>query len=313
MINLHIKNYYSRKEIHQTWGLHGIIKIPNRDGDYVFIVTYGQSQGDHQFDEGITKEGVLSWQSQPRQNFKSKIIIDLINHNEITNNIYLFLRKEKKGKYEYLGRLKYLNHDNERENPVYFQWQLIDIDNIDKIKKNIDKPDLKNEVKLGNIKLISKLPKSKSLGITKENFRTIKKPDYGLKDSKNRKLGEIGEELVLKFEKNYLKSIGRNDLAKKIVHISKIEGDGAGYDIKSFNEKGETKFIEVKTTRGDINTDFYMSPREILFSKINKKKFFLYRIYNLDKKNNNGEFFVFSGDLDSSFNKTPTNFRLSKK
>ena len=42
----------------------------------------------------------------------------------------MFLRKEKKGKYEYLGRLKYLNHDNERENPVYFQWQLIDIDNI---------------------------------------------------------------------------------------------------------------------------------------------------------------------------------------
>ena len=116
MINLHIKNYYSRKEIHQifspdtiftpqagTWGLHGIIKIPNRDGDYVFIVTYGQSQGDHQFDEGITKEGVLSWQSQPRQNFKAEKLEELANSirkNGIIQPIAVRKSKRDIGKYE---------------------------------------------------------------------------------------------------------------------------------------------------------------------------------------------------------------------
>ena len=48
-----------------TWGLHGIVKIPDREGDFVFFVTFGQEQGDHAFDESITTEGEFSWQSQP--------------------------------------------------------------------------------------------------------------------------------------------------------------------------------------------------------------------------------------------------------
>ena len=71
---------YSREEVHDifdpdstlipqagTWGLHGIVKIPERPGDYVFFVTFGQKQSDHEFDEGITADGVLRWQSQPKQ------------------------------------------------------------------------------------------------------------------------------------------------------------------------------------------------------------------------------------------------------
>ena len=144
MKKLILKNNYSREDVHSifspdtqftpqagTWGLHGIIKIPSREDDFVFFVTYGQSQGDHDFDEGITEDGVLSWQSQPRQGFDNAVIQTLINHNETTNNIYLFLREEKKGDYQYLGRLKYLTHDNDREKPVYFQWQLLDLEGGD--------------------------------------------------------------------------------------------------------------------------------------------------------------------------------------
>jgi Domain of unknown function (DUF3883) len=43
----------------------------------------------------------------------------------------------------------------------------------------------------------------------------------------------------------------RADLAAKARHVSQIEGDGAGYDIESFEIDGTPKFIEVKTTRGD--------------------------------------------------------------
>jgi hypothetical protein len=58
---------YSRQEVHAifapdtpftpqsgSWGLHGIVAIPNRPGDFVFFVTLGQQQGDHVFDEGVT-------------------------------------------------------------------------------------------------------------------------------------------------------------------------------------------------------------------------------------------------------------------
>ena len=46
-----------------TWGLHGVVRIPHKQNDWVFFVTYGQSQSGHEFDEGITPDGVLTWQS----------------------------------------------------------------------------------------------------------------------------------------------------------------------------------------------------------------------------------------------------------
>ena len=78
---------YSREEVHDifspdsmftpqagTWGLQGIVSIPDRDGDYVFFMTFGQSQSRHRFDEYITTDGMLSWQSQPQQNMNSPSI-----------------------------------------------------------------------------------------------------------------------------------------------------------------------------------------------------------------------------------------------
>ena len=324
MKKLILKNNYSREDIHSifapetpftpgsgTWGNHGIIPIPDREDDFVFIVTYGQSQGGHDFDEGISNDGVLSWQSQPRHTLEDKWIKTFINHNDTTNNIYLFLREEKKGDYEYLGRLKYLTHDNDREKPVYFQWQLIDIDRDSYI--DIQHKDSNKEESIGTLERVDEMPDSKKVGISKDNLRTKKSPDYALKELNNRKLGLVGEELVLKYEKETLISLGKEDLAERIIHTSKVEGDGAGYDIKSFNEDGSVKYIEVKATRGNINTDFYMSPRELRFAELNKDSFCLYRVFDIQKRTNNGKFFVFNGDINNSFNKIPTGFRLSKK
>ena len=132
---------YTREEVHDilapetnftknsgTWGLHCIVRISNTD-DFVFFSTEGAQQGDHKFDESITKEGVLSWQSQPRHHLESKVIQTLIHHNELVNNIYFFWRKTKKDKYIYLGRLAYISHDPYKECPVYFKWQIIDWEN----------------------------------------------------------------------------------------------------------------------------------------------------------------------------------------
>jgi hypothetical protein len=69
-------------------------------------------------------------------------------------------------------------------------------------------------------------------------------------------LGLAGEEAVLQTERTALIAGGRPGLTKLISHVSKIEGDGAGYDIKSFTLEGEDKFIEVKTTRGDMEPSF---------------------------------------------------------
>jgi hypothetical protein len=87
MHNLVVWNDYTRAEVHAifspestftpqagTWGLQGMIRVPARVGDWVFFVTFGQEQGDHVFDESITEDGVLSWQSQPAQRLTDSVI-----------------------------------------------------------------------------------------------------------------------------------------------------------------------------------------------------------------------------------------------
>ena len=89
-------------------------------------------------------------------------------------------------------------------------------------------------------------------------------------------LGDLGENLVLEYERKRLHDVGLIDLANKVKHVSAEEGDGAGYDILSFEENGEKKFIEVKTTRGSVRSDFYISANEVEFSKNHADNFYLY-------------------------------------
>jgi hypothetical protein len=70
----------------------GLIEIPGRPGDFVFLVTFGRSQGEHNFDEGVSTEGVLRWQSQPHQELDDPRIERLIRHDTDRNFVHLFLR-----------------------------------------------------------------------------------------------------------------------------------------------------------------------------------------------------------------------------
>ena len=325
-LDLHMR--YTREDIHQifspetkftpqagTWGLQGIVRIPQREKDFVFFVTYGQSQGDHDFDEGISSNGVLTWQSQPSQGFKSKIIQQLIHHDYLTENIYLFLRENKGEDYKYYGRLKYAAHDATREKPVYFQWQLLDWDSGNPassenptlpIEKLGDKPPL-----IKNLVHSEELPSKKRLGTTKELFRVRKAPDYAARDANNREVGLEGELLVLGYERARLAKLGRKDLADNITHTSVIEGDGAGYDIKSFNKDGSARYIEVKATRGSIDADFYMSPNEIKFSQLHASNFYLYRVYNMRNETGAPHVYIIEGNVLDNFEASPTNFRMN--
>jgi len=65
-------------------------------------------------------------------------------------------------------------------------------------------------------------------------------------DARNKALGLAGEELVLRAQRRRLIEAGRPDLAAKIVHVSVVEGDGTGYDIKSFTDAGDVRHLEVK-------------------------------------------------------------------
>lgn len=329
MKNLELSLKYSREEIHNifapeapftrgsgTWGIMGILPIPSRNNDYVFIVTYGQKQGKHEFDESITDDGVLSWQSQPSQDFKNKNIQNFIKHNELINNIYLFLRTKSGADYQYMGRLKYLNHNPTQEKPVYFEWQLLDWDNVDYDKSiEITKTSTAGKEALGQSNKLteSELPKSKPINGSKKSksFDTRVKPDWSRQESSNRDLGLKGELLVLNYEKRKFFDQGFPEIAEKIQHTSVEEGDGAGYDIRSQLSNKETIFIEVKTTKGSKTTPFYMSSNEVAFANSHKESYKIYRVYDYNYKTNSGKFFVIEADAVSRLNYESTQYRVN--
>lgn len=113
-------------------------------------------------------------------------------------------------------------------------------------------------------------------------------------DKEKARIGELGELLVLQYEQERLRSLGVN---KEPEHKSKSEGDGLGYDILSYDEKGNEIFIEVKTTSSGANTPFYITRNELEKSKQANDKYFLYRLYDFDESNNKAKYYKQKGDL----------------
>jgi hypothetical protein len=67
-------------------------------------------------------------------------------------------------------------------------------------------------------------------------------------EARNASLGHAGEEFALNFERARLLFAGRDSLASKVENIAQTEGDGAGFDIRSYETDGSDRMIEVKTT-----------------------------------------------------------------
>lgn len=64
------------------------------------------------------------------------------------------------------------------------------------------------------------------------------------------------------FERHRREKAGRDDLAKDVRWVSDLDGDGYGYDVKSFETYGQQRLLEVKTTCGNERTPFWMTKRE---------------------------------------------------
>lgn len=138
--------------------------------------------------------------------------------------------------------------------------------------------------------------------------RLIRKFDPAVRDSRNRKLGYAGEELVLHFEREQLRSVGRNDLARKVEWTSQERGDGAGYDIASFTTNGAAKLIEVKTTNGPATTPFFLSENERQFSEERRDAFHLIRLFDFSVS---PQGFELRPPLDKLFALQPISYRAT--
>lgn len=132
--------------------------------------------------------------------------------------------------------------------------------------------------------------------------------DVAERDARNRELGRAGEERVLSHERSSLAAAGRDDLARRVRWVSDEDGDGAGYDIASFEMDGRSRLIEVKTTNGWERTPFHISRNELAVSEERRRDWCLVRLWNFAR---DPRAFEMRPPLDAHVSLMPTSFQAS--
>jgi hypothetical protein len=132
--------------------------------------------------------------------------------------------------------------------------------------------------------------------------------DVAERDARNRALGQAGEELILIHERQTLRSSGRCDLADRVRWVSRDDGDGAGYDIGSFEPDGRPRLIEVKTTNGWERTPFHITRNELAAADLNRSSWQLIRVWDFARQ---PKAFAIHPPLDAHVSLTPTSFLAS--
>jgi len=138
--------------------------------------------------------------------------------------------------------------------------------------------------------------------------RLVQKFDPVERDLRNRSLGRAGEAFVVDIERKQLMQADRQDLARKVRWVAEEDGDGAGYDILSFNPTGGERLIEVKTTNGAARTPFFLSRNERSMATERPLDWSIYRVHLFAKR---PRIFTISPPLEDAVQLTPETWRAS--
>jgi hypothetical protein len=123
------------------------------------------------------------------------------------------------------------------------------------------------------------IPTSSRELLPKRLSRLLTKFDPVERDHRNRALGKAGEAFVMDVERLRLIAADRADLARRLRWVSAEDGDGAGYDVLSYDPHGSEQLIEVKTTNGDARTPFFLSRNECEVAAERPTDWRIYRVH----------------------------------
>ena len=136
--------------------------------------------------------------------------------------------------------------------------------------------------------------------------------DFEKQSKRNRKLGDHGELVVIKSEKEFLTKNNRIDLAEKVKQISK-ENSAAGYDVLSYDIDGKEKCIEVKSTNNPLSqkASFLISINEYTKAK-ELENYYIYIVF--EAKSTNPKIWKIQNPMsleDNGLFLTPDTFRAT--
>ncbi len=138
--------------------------------------------------------------------------------------------------------------------------------------------------------------------------RLVCKFDPLERDYRNRSLGKAGEEFVIDIERRALTGAHRSDLARKIRWVAAEDGDGAGYDVLSFDSSGRERLLEVKTTNGSARTPFFLTRNECQLAAERPADWRIYRVHLFATE---PRIFTIAPPLDQSVHLSPETWRAS--
>jgi hypothetical protein len=138
--------------------------------------------------------------------------------------------------------------------------------------------------------------------------RLVRKFDPVERDHRNRSLGRAGEKFVVELERRRLVEADRPDLARRIRWVASEDGDGAGYDVLSFEPTGQERLLEVKTTNGSAHTPFFLSRNECDMARQHPEEWRIYRVHLFCKE---PRIFTIVPPLDGAIYLRPETWRAS--
>jgi hypothetical protein len=132
--------------------------------------------------------------------------------------------------------------------------------------------------------------------------------DFLALETANADLGKAGEEFVVNFERARLIHAGNGKLADRVEHVSLTQGDGLGFDVRSFEATGVDLLIEVKTTKLGKYWPFFVTKTELMVSREEADVYQLYRLFGF---RSDPRLFSLPGALDKTCDLDPIRYQAA--
>lgn len=303
--NIKIGDTFTREQLMAIFKISGQAGIMKTNTLNALVITTSEESvyGDSSVKNGIihyTGEGLVGDQTITKNNKT------LFYSNDTNIPLYLFT-KDKKRKYIFEGRVKlydqpYQVEENDINGHARLVWKFplqVVYDDIETKDAEVEKisyeiVEIVNEIDTDNSDDISfdpaplELRKYRKNAVDRKSART-KKPDYIAEELIKTKQGELNEKVIFERELKKIKELEAAEAVLKMEEFFNNKNDSEGYDILSFEQKNdgtlEEIYIEVKSTKGNEGTPIDITDNELEFAKSHLDNYYIYRIYNSDKRN----------------------------
>lgn len=124
-------------------------------------------------------------------------------------------------------------------------------------------------------------------------------------------VGQSSDYLVLGAfgEFTQLTQARQEKLAARVEHIAVTQGDGLGFDIRSFEPDALDRLIEVKATAFAKESAFFITPNELDCSCAHSNHYHLFRLFNFRK---GPKLFCLKGGLWKQLWLEPNSYRAAQ-